>query len=57
MAVAFHQLEVADVRRETPDAVSIAFAVPGSLREAYAFAPGQHLTLRTVLAFQPRCTR
>ena len=49
MAVAFHQLEVADVRRETPDAVSIAFAVPKSLREAYAFAPGQHLTMRTVL--------
>jgi ring-1,2-phenylacetyl-CoA epoxidase subunit PaaE len=49
VAVAFHQLEIADVRRETPDAVSIAFAVPASLCEAYAFAPGQHLTLRTVL--------
>ncbi|HLN10626.1 MAG TPA: 1,2-phenylacetyl-CoA epoxidase subunit PaaE [Xanthobacteraceae bacterium] len=49
MAVAFHQLEVADVRRETPDAVSIAFAVPEKLREAYAFEPGQHVTLRMVL--------
>lgn len=49
MAVAFHQLAVADIRRETPDAVSIALAVPKNLREAFSFAPGQHLTLRTVL--------
>ncbi len=49
MAVAFHQLEIADVRRETPDAVSIAFTVPPDLAAAYRFAPGQHLTLRTML--------
>lgn len=46
MAVAFHTLKVADVRRETPDAVSIAFAVPPELAEDYRFHPGQHLTLR-----------
>ncbi len=46
MAVAFHTLKVADVRRETPDAVSIAFAVPPELAEEYRFHPGQHLTLR-----------
>src|SRR5438128_2393405 len=49
MAVAFHRLEIIDVRRETPEAVSIAFAVPPDLAEAYGFAPGQHLTLRTMM--------
>ena len=47
MAVEFHRLKIADVRRETPEAVSIAFSVPGELTEAYRFVPGQHLTLRT----------
>jgi ring-1,2-phenylacetyl-CoA epoxidase subunit PaaE len=46
MAVAFHNLKVADVRRETPDTVSIAFAVPPELADEYRFHPGQHLTLR-----------
>jgi ring-1,2-phenylacetyl-CoA epoxidase subunit PaaE len=46
MAVAFHTLKVVDVRRETPDAVSIAFAVPPELADEYRFHPGQHLTLR-----------
>ena len=47
MSIEFHRLTIADVRRETPDAVSIAFAVPPNLRDAYRFQPGQHLTLRT----------
>src|SRR6266436_2251028 len=49
MAVAFHRLEIVDVRRETPEAVSLAFAVPPELAEAYGFAPGQHLTLRAMM--------
>ncbi len=47
---AFHSLTVADVRRETDDTVSVAFAVPDELADPYRFAPGQHLTLRIVLA-------
>jgi len=47
MAVEFHRLKIADVRRETPEAVSIAFAVPRELAEAYRFHPGQHVTLKT----------
>ena len=46
MAVEFHKLKVADIRRETPEAVSIAFSVPPELRDDYRFSPGQHLTLR-----------
>ena len=45
----FHRLQVRDVRRETRDAVSIAFAVPEDLEPDYAFEPGQYLTLRTDL--------
>ena len=47
MSIAFHKLKISDLRRETPDAVSIAFAIPDTLRDAYRFSPGQHLTLRT----------
>lgn len=45
----FHVLRVADLRRETADAVSIAFEIPPDLRPDYRFAPGQYLTLRTTL--------
>lgn len=42
----FHRLNVAEVRRETADAVSIRFDVPAHLREAFRFKAGQHLTLK-----------
>ena len=45
----FHRLTVNDLRREAADAVSLTFAVPGELAGDYAFAPGQYLTLRTML--------
>jgi ring-1,2-phenylacetyl-CoA epoxidase subunit PaaE len=45
----FHTLTISDVRRETADAVSLAFAVPDRLRSAYGFAPGQYLTLRATI--------
>ena len=48
-ASSFAPLRVAEVERLTADAVAITFEVPEHLREAYAFAPGQHLTLRTVV--------
>src|ERR1700759_4031667 len=45
----FHRLKIAEVRRETADAISIRFEIPPALREAFAFKAGQHLTLRTTL--------
>ena len=45
----FHALRVADVRRETADAVSIAFDVPPQLEVEYRFAAGQYLTLRRMV--------
>ncbi|MCZ8181426.1 MAG: phenylacetate-CoA oxygenase/reductase subunit PaaK [Beijerinckiaceae bacterium] len=45
----FHALPIREIRRETPDAVSIAFAVPEDLAGAYRFEQGQYLTLRAVI--------
>ena len=42
----FHTLQVAEIRRETADAMSLRFAVPPALAASYRFAPGQYLTLR-----------
>ncbi|MBL8832529.1 MAG: phenylacetate-CoA oxygenase/reductase subunit PaaK [Rhodospirillales bacterium] len=44
--MAFHTLEIADIRRETADCVSIAFRVPPELAAAYRFAAGQYVTLK-----------
>ncbi len=41
----FHELEIADVQRETDHAVCIRFIVPDALREEFAYLPGQHITL------------
>ncbi|MBR0714381.1 1,2-phenylacetyl-CoA epoxidase subunit PaaE [Bradyrhizobium liaoningense] len=45
----FHRLAVSDLRREASDAVSMTFAIPAELANDYGFAPGQYLTLRTML--------
>ncbi len=42
----FHSLKVADIMRETADAVSIAFEVPNSLKQEYNYKQGQYLTLK-----------
>ncbi|SCL24319.1 ring-1,2-phenylacetyl-CoA epoxidase subunit PaaE [Micromonospora nigra] len=44
----FHPLPVRAVDRLTADAVAITFAVPEELRGTFAFAAGQHLTVRRV---------
>ncbi|MGO4129471.1 1,2-phenylacetyl-CoA epoxidase subunit PaaE [Inquilinus sp. YAF38] len=45
----FHRLTIRDLRRETADAVSIAFDVPGELAADYRYNPGQYLTLRATI--------
>src|SRR5512134_2618385 len=49
MTPRFHTLRIAEVRRETPDAISLRFEVPEALRGEYAFVQGQHVTLRSQL--------
>jgi ring-1,2-phenylacetyl-CoA epoxidase subunit PaaE len=45
----FHRLAVNDLRRETPDAISMTFSIPQDLAGDYHFLPGQYLTLRTTM--------
>ena len=42
----FHALKIAEVARETEDAVVVTFELPAELVEDYAYLQGQHLTLR-----------
>jgi ring-1,2-phenylacetyl-CoA epoxidase subunit PaaE len=42
----FHTLTVSDVRRETPDCVSIAFNLPLEKQNAFQYKQGQYLTLK-----------
>lgn len=46
MSTGFHSLEIAEVRREIADAVSLRFKVPAELADDFNYTPGQHLTLR-----------
>ncbi|WP_116790400.1 ferredoxin--NADP reductase [Flavobacterium psychrotrophum] len=43
----FYPLIIKEIKRETPHAVSISFAVPDSLSEAYNFTAGQYLNIKT----------
>jgi len=46
VAPTFHQITVAEVIAETPDAHSLVLAVPPALAAAFAYRPGQYLTVR-----------
>jgi ring-1,2-phenylacetyl-CoA epoxidase subunit PaaE len=50
MSASFHILRIAEIVPETADAKSIRFDVPEELRGAFAFRPGQHLTLKADIA-------
>ncbi len=47
MASHFRALTIEDVRRETADCVSVAFAIPAGFREEFRWRQGQNITLRT----------
>jgi ring-1,2-phenylacetyl-CoA epoxidase subunit PaaE len=49
MTPRFHRLRIKEVRRETPECVSLAFDVPAELASEYRFVQGQHLNLRATL--------
>lgn len=42
----FHTLKVKDIRRETADAVSIAFDIPLAIQHEYQFKQGQYITVK-----------
>lgn len=47
MTARFYSLSIAEVRRETDNAVCLTFQVPEELQPAFTFTQGQYLTLRT----------
>ncbi|MBP0621552.1 ferredoxin--NADP reductase [Cupriavidus consociatus] len=55
--VQFHRLQIAEVITETEQAHSLVFALPDGLRDAFAYRPGQFLTLRVPIDGVPlqRC--
>lgn len=46
MAVQFHTLTVSEVTQETPEAISITFAVPEHLRPVFQYRQGQYITIK-----------
>ena len=49
MAVHFHTLKVKEVKKQTPDCVSIEFAIPPDLQEVFAFNHGQNITIKKMM--------
>ena len=45
----FHPLRVKEVRRETPECVSLALEVPAALADSFRFTQGQYLNVRLVI--------
>ena len=45
----YYPLVVSEVREETKDAVSIAFAVPPELSDLFQYEPGQYLNVRAMI--------
>jgi ring-1,2-phenylacetyl-CoA epoxidase subunit PaaE len=45
----FHTLTVADVRAETDDTVSVAFAIPAELQQDYRYQSGQYITCKQMI--------
>ena len=43
----FHSLCIQEIKRETPDTVSISFEIPDNLKSDFKFVAGQYLTFRT----------
>jgi len=46
----FHTLKVKDIRRETADAVSIAFDIPLAIQHEFQFKQGQYITVKLNIA-------
>lgn len=49
MSIHFHQLAVKEVKKETPDCVSVLFEVPENMKEEFSFTQGQSLTMRAFI--------
>jgi ring-1,2-phenylacetyl-CoA epoxidase subunit PaaE len=46
MASHFRTLTIEEIRRETPECISVSFTIPAPYREEFRFVQGQNITLR-----------
>ena len=49
MAVHFNILKVKEIKKETPDCVSVLFEVPEAFKATYQFEHGQNITLKKII--------
>jgi ring-1,2-phenylacetyl-CoA epoxidase subunit PaaE len=49
MSIHFHPLRIKEVRKETPECVSVLFDIPEELVSDFQFTQGQSLTMRTTI--------
>ena len=49
MSIHFHRLTVKEIKKETPDCISVLFDVPEELKQEFQFTQGQSLTMRSVI--------
>ncbi len=45
----FYKLSVKDIKKETHQAVSIAFEIPDALKDKFKFIAGQYITIKTII--------
>jgi ring-1,2-phenylacetyl-CoA epoxidase subunit PaaE len=45
----FYKLQIKEVKRETPSAVSVSFTVPSELKNTYQFIAGQYINIKLTL--------
>lgn len=45
----FYKLQIKEVKKETPNTISVAFSVPSELQPAYQFTAGQYVNLKLTL--------
>ncbi len=50
MSQIMHTLRINDVKRETPDTVSVSFDMPSELVDKFGYVSGQYLTLEAVIS-------
>ena len=47
MKQTFYSIEIAEIKKESPDAVSIVFKIPEELKQQFSYSAGQYLTIKT----------
>ncbi len=49
MSIHFHSLRIKEIKKETPECVSVLFEIPDDLKTDFQFTQGQSLTMRTFI--------